>query len=135
MEHIGIITKAGEELSQTGKEVFKVAIRDGDKDFTYSLFTAPLIAKAKELKGKRGKITATKPEGGKYWDVDSIEPAPEAGPTPPAKGGWQPRSPEERSSIERQVCLKCACEIAPPGQAVTDILANARKMLDWIQTP
>jgi hypothetical protein len=45
------------------------------------------------------------------------------------------KSPVEIMSIQKQVCLKCACEIAPPGQAVVDILNNAEKMLEWIVTP
>jgi hypothetical protein len=50
------------------------------------------------------------------------------------KGGWQGRSPEERLSIERQTCLRCACDILPPGMSgVDDILITAEKMLQWVR--
>jgi len=50
------------------------------------------------------------------------------------KGDWQRKDENQRRSIERQVCLKCACEIAGPDTDMDSILANAEAMYEWVSS-
>jgi len=40
---------------------------------------------------------------------------------------------ERNDSIERQVSVKCACELASPEETIEHILVNAEKIAQWIR--
>ena len=114
-EHIGMLFKAGEETAKSGKDVFKVGIREGDKDWEYTLFDTAHIKVAKENKGKAVKVVAEKGDSG-FWNVKSIEPATEEAMVKAAEsanhnGRHYGRSPEERQEIAVQVAVKSVTEL------------------------
>jgi len=115
MERTGILTKASEEIAKSGKEVFKIAVRDGDKDWEYTLFDTAHIAIAKENKGKSVKIEAEKGEAG-YWNIKTIEPAEERKIEPKQNGKSYGRSPEERKEIATQVAVKSVTDLWIAGK-------------------
>jgi len=114
-EHIGMLFKAGEETAKSGKDVFKVGIREGDKDWEYTLFDTAHIKVAKENKGKAVKVVAEKGDSG-FWNVKSIEPATDEAVAKAAEsanhnGRHYGRSPEERQEIAVQVAVKSVTDL------------------------
>ena len=49
-----------------------------------------------------------------------------------SKGDWAEKDRTQRQSIERQVSVKCACEIASNNETIEQILETAEKIAGWI---
>jgi len=59
-------------------------------------------------------------------------PAPTSKPDAMSKDEWRDKDRAQRQSIERQVSIKCACEIASTDEPIEQILETAGKIAKWI---
>ena len=141
MEKIATVLEMGTAKIKTGKNEGKtywkpkVELAEGGKSFTVNIFE-PKLGEALEP-GKTYRLDMEKDDKG-YWQIKSIlgeteKPASKTIPT--ASGDFPP--PDARGvSIERQVALKAAIEMAALDTekvAVTEVLQMASAFADWLR--
>ena len=132
------VQKIGDKGAE--KLAFKAKNFEG-KELWYSTFRKSLFPAIKDNVGKEieadVEITNREVDGNIYTDrkVTQLYVGGEAvAKGQPSKQGFQGYrdSPESRASIELQVCLKCACEIAKENDTIETIISYAEKMRQWI---
>ncbi len=123
-----IVTDVSSKPTKNGGTIYTVTDEKGSKFSGFheslgSIQKGSTIEADIEVSGKFNNI--------KEWKL--LTPATEM---PPANQtqrlNGNHRSPEDRISIERQVCLKCACEIHGGADSIDVILENASKMYRWL---
>ncbi len=125
-----IVQKIDTKPTKTGGTLYTITDEKGSKfsgfhDSLASIQIGSTIEADIEVSGKFNNI--------KEWKL--ITPAKVTTETPtntPVQQTGSQRSPQDRTSIERQVCLKCACEIHGGNDILADILGNAERMYHWV---
>ena len=136
--------KVKEGITKSGKnegKPWKLVILEGIDGKEYTTFDSGAAFLQPGAIIKIDQITLKTKDNGdesRTFKEFAIVSAPTLGPAPTNgdKGmtpeAWAEKDRLERRSIEAQVCLKCACEIAKEGDTIDKILLHATKMREWV---
>ena len=126
--YVKTIKNLDSRKAKSGEDYYEVTYTDDTKDRFWRDHMA-VVKDAKE-RGLPVKVGRAKKDG--YWNVTSVEVSSLAQPKEDGISDSKDDGVERQESIERQVSLKCACEIANEDSTIDQILDNATRMYTWI---
>ena len=118
------------------KKYWQVTWHDDKKD---NIFNPDWLKLLEQAHLENRIVDFKKEKNGNFWNIVELKLGDiTEGPTKQpeifhATGTEVHPSFTRENSIERQVSVKCACEIASPEDSIEEILDNAEKIAQWIK--